>query len=388
MPTALRRTAEICAAALILAATAAVGNAGIPTSGPGAGLPPPLPPSTGETFYVSTTGSDSNPGSLDQPWKTVQHALDTLRAGQSALVRAGTYAENLRMTRDGTASEPITLSSYPGERAVLRPAGGRLNSYPIAIESASYFRLHGFVIEDAIGQSSADVYFQSNTHHVELSGNEVRNSADQGIYSEGTTHHLQILANSIHDNGPSPLHRSHGIYLEGVDQLVANNVIYHNYHGNGIQVYPDANRVLIVQNTVVENGDAGISGGINIGADGSTTVNNTKIVNNVVAFNVSRGIRSYFPPGTIRGEGNQAYSNIGYANPDGDFSTWQGGGIDYSWGNIVADPLLVDRLGGDFHLRAGSPAIDAAFAFYSTLVDFDGHVRWRGPMPDIGAFEH
>jgi Right handed beta helix region len=351
-------------------------------------LPPPLPASTGKTFYVSTLGDDSSPGSIEQPWRTIQHALDTLAPGQTALVRDGIYGENLRMTRNGTGEEPITISNFPTEQPVLRPAGGRENNYPVEVDSASYFRLHGFVIEGATGPSSADIYVENGSHHIEISGNEIRNSSDQGIFSDRTTHDLQILGNAVHDNGPSPIHQSHGMYLEGVDQLVANNVVYDNRYGYGIQVYPIADHVLIVHNTVVGNGNTETSsGGIILGGGAETTVSNTKIVNNIVAFNASTGIRSFFPAWVLQPKGNEAYSNVGFGNPAGDFSTFDGGGIDYSNGNIVSDPLFVDLTARNFRLAAESPAIDRALEVFSPDTDFDGVMRPQGPVPDVGAFE-
>jgi parallel beta-helix repeat protein len=385
---ALTRWASIVA----LLALVCVSGAARAGSSPGISirfLPPPLPRSTGATFYVSPTGDDSGPGSIDQPWQTIQHAADTLSPGQTVLVREGTYEETLRVTRDGTATDPITISSFPSEQPVLRPApGARENRYPVELDGASYIRLHGFVIERATGPSSADVFFADDSHDIELSGNEIRNSSDQGIFAERTTHDLQILANAIHDNGPSPIHQSHGIYLEGVDQLIANNVVYDNHYGYGIHVYPSADRVLVVHNTVVDNGNtATSSGGIILGGGADTTVDNTTLVNNVVAFNASAGIRSFFPDWVMQPQGNEAYSNVGFGNPDGDFSTWEGGGIDYSNGNLEADPHFVDRFGDDFHLKSDSPAIDRATSPYSPDTDFDGVLRSCGPMPDIGAFE-
>ena len=371
-----------------LVATAATARPGARPRGLVQLLPPPLPPSSGETFYVSTTGDDAGPGSLEQPWRTIQHALDTLTLGQTALVREGTYSENLRVTLDGTPNKPITISRFGSEQVILRPAGGPDNSYPVEIDSASYFRLHGFVIENAIGPSSADVVVEDDSHHIEISGNEIRNSSDQGIFSERSTHDVQILGNAIHDNGPSPIHQSHGIYLEGVDQLLANNVIYDNPYGYGIHVYPSADRVLIVHNTIVGNGDIQTSsGGIMLGANEVATVSNTKVVNNVIAFSASMGIRSFFPEWVVQPEGNEAYSNVGFGNPGGDFSTWQGGGIDYSYGNIVSDPLFRDLEACNFRLLAQSPAIDGAMEAFSPAADFDGVARSQGPRSDIGAFE-
>ena len=45
------------------------------------------------SFYVSTTGNDSNPGTQAAPWRTVQHAADTVRAGSTVNVRGGVYEE-------------------------------------------------------------------------------------------------------------------------------------------------------------------------------------------------------------------------------------------------------------------------------------------------------
>jgi hypothetical protein len=379
----------IIASALVLAVFVAACDSSGSTGGsprrsviPGRHLPKPLPPSKGKTYYVSTKGADSNPGTLRRPWRTVQSAVTRLKPGQRALVRAGTYRENVLVTSRGRPRAPITIANYPGERPVLRPAGGHEDNYPLEIFSASYFRVQGFLIEAASGPSADDVYFEGATHHVELSGNEIRNAGDQGVFSERTTHDLKIIGNTIHNNGPSPLHQSHGIYVEGQNQLIANNLVYDNHYGFGIHVYPSADHVLVVDNTVVGNGISGIL----VGAEGSTTVNKTLLVNNIVAYNHDSGMQSYFPEGATRGRGNIAYGNLGYGNPDGGFAN-EGGGIDYSFGNIAGDPRFRDRAGHDYRLGSGSNALDRAVAGYSLRRDFAGRRRPRGRGYDIGAFE-
>ena len=42
-------------------------------------------------YYVATSGSDANPGTLTQPWRTIQKAAATLQAGDAVYIRAGTY---------------------------------------------------------------------------------------------------------------------------------------------------------------------------------------------------------------------------------------------------------------------------------------------------------
>jgi hypothetical protein len=55
-------------------------------------------------------------------------------------------------------------------------------------------------------------------------------------------------------------------------------------------------------------------------------------------------------------------------------------------GNILADPQFVDPANGDFHLQAGSPAIDAGTASGAPATDFDGRTRSDGHI-DIGAYQ-
>jgi hypothetical protein len=57
--------------------------------------------------------------------------------------------------------------------------------------------------------------------------------------------------------------------------------------------------------------------------------------------------------------------------------------------NLVnINPGFVAEANHDFHLRAGSPAIDAGVMLRSVLDDFDGVLRPQGARPDIGAYEY
>ena len=42
-------------------------------------------------YYVSTDGSDANPGTIDRPFQTIQKAAALMVAGDTTYVRAGTY---------------------------------------------------------------------------------------------------------------------------------------------------------------------------------------------------------------------------------------------------------------------------------------------------------
>jgi len=347
------------------------GGTGGGGAAPGGAQVSPLAPSTGPAFYVAPTGSDANPGTAAQPWRTIQKALDTLRPSERGVVRAGTYVEDLEMTRAGTAAAPITVEAHPGERAVLRSAG----SHPLEVAtSAAYFRLRGFVIEDHPGTSggNVDVY----GHHVEISGNEVRDSTDQGIYTDEGSHHVWILGNWIHHNGEGIVHQGHGIYLQGDDHLVLNNVIHDHPHGFGIQVYDKGRRAAILHNTVVASAHSGIVVGGEGGVDG------VRIHNNILAFNSKWGVQrdSVCPTSAI------ADHNVLFGNGNGAI---EGGcpGIDTSGGNFEADPRFVDVAARNLHLLPGSSALDRAAPEWSAGTDWDGQARPQGAGADIGAFE-
>lgn len=339
--------------------------------GQGGGLPPALPPSAGTTFYVATYGSNTNSGTVGQPWRTIQKALSTLTAGQRALVRAGTYAENLDMNRAGSPLAPITVEAYPGEIPVLTAAG----SHPLEVsKTGAYFRFHGFRIQNAPGASGGNVDIYG--HHVELSNNEITNGHDQGVYTDEKSHHAQILGNRIHHNGDGVIHQSHGIYLQGDDHLVANNVISDHPKGFGIQVYDEGKRSIVTGNTISGAGHSGIVVG------GSGGVANVRVHNNVFAFNSQWGIShdASCPSSSV------ADHNVLFAN---DYGPTRPGcsGLRYAGGNRAANPLFTSYAARNFHLLAGSPAIDYALLQYSPATDHDGRTRTYGSGPDAGAFE-
>lgn len=72
-------------------------------------------------YYVAVDGSDTNPGTKEQPWATVQHAADTLQAGDTVYIRSGVYRECVQPNRGGASEEQrITYKAYPGETPIIK----------------------------------------------------------------------------------------------------------------------------------------------------------------------------------------------------------------------------------------------------------------------------
>ena len=77
-----------------------------------------------QTYYVSTSGSNANQGTIDKPWQTFKYAQSRLKAGDRLYLRGGTYFESstVSITCQGTSEGPIAFQSYPGEHAVISGA--------------------------------------------------------------------------------------------------------------------------------------------------------------------------------------------------------------------------------------------------------------------------
>src|SRR5262245_46786093 len=76
-------------------------------------------------YYVATTGSDSNPGTLAQPFATLQRAHTAVTAGDTVYIRGGTYAivgqgassaAGIAISKSGTSDgRRIRFFAYEGE---------------------------------------------------------------------------------------------------------------------------------------------------------------------------------------------------------------------------------------------------------------------------------
>jgi len=71
------------------------------------------------TYFVSTTGSDWARGTLNAPFRTIQHAANLVRPGDTVLIRGGTYHETVTPVRSGTQRAPITFAAYNGENVTI-----------------------------------------------------------------------------------------------------------------------------------------------------------------------------------------------------------------------------------------------------------------------------
>ena len=213
---------------------------------------------TGTSFYVSTTGNDSNPGTQSAPWRTVQHAADTARAGSTVNVRGGVYEELVSINASGNATDGfITFRSYPGETAVmdaghLTPSG---RSGVLTIENKSYVRIEGFEIRN----------LRTAEHRL----------VPLGISVMGAGSHIDLLKNNVHHieqnfdgrDAPGRGGNGFGIAIYGTDAktpitdlIIDGNEVHHLKTGSSESLVVNGNvtNFRITHNVVHDNNNIGI----------------------------------------------------------------------------------------------------------------------------------
>ena len=143
-------------------------------------------------YYVSTTGNDSNPGTIDQPWLTIQKAADTMVAGDTVWIREGIYNEQVFTVRSGNATDGyIVFVAYPGETPVIDGTGVTTGNTGFFV-SHSYIKIIGIEICNWITG-----IWMANAGHVEISDCEVHHNF-YGIGAADGTHDFELNRVEIH----------------------------------------------------------------------------------------------------------------------------------------------------------------------------------------------
>lgn len=143
-----------------------------------------LTAASGGTFYVSPTGRDTNPGTKERPWRSIQHAADRLRAGQTVLIRTGIYRERVRPKYSGRPGAMISFRAFPGEIPTIDGArielqGDKAGLFEIA--GRAYIRVAGLRIINARPEGQSDRILVVESHDILLEGNRTANNRSSGI---------------------------------------------------------------------------------------------------------------------------------------------------------------------------------------------------------------
>ena len=217
----------------------------------------PLPVKAASSYYISTSGNDSNPGTQSQPWQTIQKCLNTVKAGDTCLIGAGTYNESLNIKTSGASGAPITIRNYNGATVTVNSGSsmtlqttGKQSYYTIdglrLISSASGGEGKYTIDLTSVGLANGWPYNETAT----VAGNSniiLENCYVEGaIIMYGTNNTIQ----NCEFNGRNVLNDGIRSYLAAsTNTLIKNNTI-HDYLGRAVWINVIADNAHIVGNTV------------------------------------------------------------------------------------------------------------------------------------------
>ena len=346
-------------------------------------------------YYVAPNGDDINPGTKTGfPFCTIQKAASIVQAGDTILVRAGVYPEPVILRFSGREGKPITLKNYPGERPVIQPGergkeppgqGVLLQAQEGYQKPIGWITIEGFEIR--YGWDGVKLY---NAHDIVIRNCNIHDNYNQGILGNGNRVLIDgniIAGNGTNENAARNL--MHGIYSTGTAFTITNNIIHSNT-AYGIQVaaydynkdsmagpeYADAKNWLIANNTLAFNKHRAGMVIWMVGVENCTVQNNIFYKNGGV-----NGILFY----NQQGQQHLIRNNIFY--PPGENLVSSEEDAYQAIDNLELDPLFADAMAFDFHLKAGSPAIDVGVEERAPATDFEGKRRPQGGGIDIGACE-
>jgi hypothetical protein len=374
--------------------------------------------SSAATYYVATTGNDANPGTLSLPFRSVHRGISTLYAGDTLLVRGGTYNEPADVfPRSGTSAYPITMQAYGTEKVIFK-------TMIIQFSNVHYW------IVDGITFDGTGLWLGNGSSHNTFRNMEIMNSPSHGILESangGPLGYNKFINLKIHDTGSN--YYDNALYMNGSNNLYEGIEIYHTC-GTAMQIYNSSGGSVdnnIIRNNFVHDtsgkwmatyrpqcitnsgGNSDVGKGQGILVRGS----NNKIYNNIVA-NIDSSLRpcgigcggimvydwgssNLVYNNTVTGivaasaiqissgaSNSRVINNIAYGNTT---NIQNDSGSTILSHNLTTQPLFMNPAQLDFHLQATSSAINAGTTLTEVQLDFDGVTRPQGGAYDIGAYE-
>jgi parallel beta-helix repeat protein len=306
-------------------------------------------------YYIDDNGSDSNPGTLAQPFRTIERALSATPAGNEYVFLDGQYnfTNPWDITRGGTGiNDYVVYRSLNRWGATIRLASG---GYTVVRLQANYIEFNGFHIDGNNFQAQGhcisseapdqgfvpDINQRTGYHHQRILNNWVHHCGSSGIQMNYGDFYF-VEGNLIHNNSyisqwmtsgisvyyPTPMTNSLGLFpgYEQYHMVVRNNVSHSNMIGPSVPTHYDGNGLIFDRFRRNYTG----------GGPGSGYQHQTLIENNLIYNNGGQGIHLYQTDNvTIR-------NNTLFANQaDPFFGGWRAEMSNYSaannqWYNNIA----------------------------------------------------
>ena len=378
------------------------------------------------------------------PTDDLEAAAAALSPGEELVLRGGTYFfdENVTITVNGTAAQPITIRAKNGEQPIIEQATTTHNV--VEINASSYLVVSGIeftggshgirlmnsdyiTIEDCEVQETGDVAISANSggtyEGLRLLRNHIHhtNGTGEGMYLGCNNDGCRIAnslieGNYIHHTNRATVEQGDGIEIKegSYGNIVRDNVIHDTKYpgillystvGNGPSNLVEGNIVWNVSdNTMQIAADAVIRNNIVLGnvsfqSHQSGSPSNIEFVHNTVV-NDGSGIEVRNVSGPVLVANNAVYSqsqairlisgDLGQVQLFGNVGAGglSGGSSGYVDGNGISNDMVAGTYVGappiDPYPAPGSALIGAGNSAYVTAIDFNGNPR--SGIPDAGAY--
>jgi len=173
-------------------------------------------------YYVSPSGEDTNPGTSEKPWRTIQNAANKIAAGDTVTILAGNYDERVIVERSGYSSAPIIFQA----QGTVVMSGFTVYANDITIL--------GFEITNTpdSGKNGVGIFVQGSSCNLE--NNFIHYATRGGITlfanpeTPSQTSDCTVRNNRLYRNG------HHGILVTGQNHLIEGNEVWGTiqYHPN------------------------------------------------------------------------------------------------------------------------------------------------------------
>jgi parallel beta helix pectate lyase-like protein len=358
----------------------------------------------GASWYVSTTGSDTNTCvSAAAACRTIAAAIGKAGPYETVSVDTGTYNENLTVNKD------VTLAGAGPGATIL---DGSNTGTVVTIPVSNTVNITGIAIQNGNAPGGGGI---NNLGNLTLSNAVLRNNQANVGSAIGTTGGLSISDSTFINNGPATgtiygtgtisIDRSTfsrnfatnggALYLGGAVTISGSTFTGNSANANdGGAIFASGGTMTIENSTVSGNSAAQTGGGLVTSAGVAATV----VINNSTFANNSAGAGGNF----AQFLGNITVRNTIIANPAAGGNcrtpiTDGGNNIQFPDTSCAATAQLADPKLGPLQnnggptltqaLLPGSAALDAGNTTTCTLIDQRGVPRPQGSACDIGAYE-
>ncbi|MFP3903695.1 MAG: right-handed parallel beta-helix repeat-containing protein [Armatimonadota bacterium] len=93
------------------------------------------------TYYLAPDGEDDADGAKASPWRSLEHASDTLQPGDTLVLMPGNYPGVLAISAEASAQAPVVVRA--DERRTARLTADGEGGFAVRVDGASHVRLEG-----------------------------------------------------------------------------------------------------------------------------------------------------------------------------------------------------------------------------------------------------